>query len=168
MSKEDPTYEIKCIEQALIADRNLKLLVSILVLIAGTWLLRYVIQDFAWVWAILAIVAIYSGCILLSDVIKNWQPQRTKLIQLLQKEPEEIVWVYSIVTQKIPLGIQFSTKATMYFWLMEKDCITIKLSEQDVKMVSLYLNNKLPHASFGFSKEKEQWYMANPALLIRD
>ncbi len=168
MNKKKIEYELKCIQEALVADRNLKLAVGLLAILGGTVLLFYYFQSAAWILSALALVSFLGGFRLLWGVFRYWHPSNMRLIRLLKYQPEEIVWVYSVTTQNLPFGIQISKKTTMYFWLMERDNITIRLKEKDLKSVALYLNHQLPHASFGFSQEKEQWYIANPALLLRD
>jgi hypothetical protein len=44
----------------------------------------------------------------------------------------------------------------------------LRIPSKNSEKIQTALENRLTHASFGFSKEKEQWYMANPALLYRD
>lgn len=161
-------YEFQCMEESLKADRNLKLLIGLLAFVLGIWLGAWMTNHFAWVWLAVTFAILFGAFRLLFDVIQFWQPRSTQIMQLLHNQPTEIVWVYYVVTQKLPFGIQFSHKATMYIWLMEKDCITLKLNEKDVKPVYECLYDLLPHASFGYSQEKEQWYMANPAMLLRD
>ncbi len=156
------------IQNALKTDRNLQLLISLIGLGMGGYLLINNLERFTWIVNTL-ILAVIFGCFkLLYDVIRFWQPRQMPLIQLLINQPKEIIWVYSVLTEKLPLGIWFSKKGTMYFKLMNKDEFTIKLSEKEALIVSKYLNDRLPHATFGYSKDKEQWYMANPALLIND
>lgn len=160
--------EIQCIEQALINDRNTKLVVALVCLVFGVWAMIYNFKHNSWFWAIVGLTSIVTSIRLLANVFKHWKVNQTSLMFLLNNEPTIIVWVYSIVTVQLPFGVQYARKCTMYFKLENSDDITIKLFEKDVPTVSKYLNKRLPHATFGFSEEREQWYMANPLLLIRD
>ena len=161
-------YELNCIRQALMIDRNSRFLVGLLAFGIGIWSLSKGIAASAWFMYLLGGVGIGLGIKLIYDTVKVWQPRQMQLLQLLFNEPKSIVWVYSVLTVRLPFGIQWTRKGTMYFKLAEKDEITIRLYEKDIKKVSTYLNDLLPHATFGYSQEREQWYMANPLLLIRD
>ena len=90
-----------------------------------------------------------------------------QLIQLVKCHPEQIVWVYSIVIEHAPFGLQFSRKATLYFKLLNKKEWSVSVSSKEVENISKALNRVLPHATFGYTRDREQWYMADPALLIR-
>lgn len=90
-----------------------------------------------------------------------------QLIQLVKSHPEQIVWVYAIVIEHAPFGLQFSRKATLYFKLMNRKEWSVSVSSKDVENISKALNTVLPHATFGYTRDREQWYMADPALLIR-
>ena len=85
----------------------------------------------------------------------------------LLKNKEDIVWVYSILTQRMPFGLQINRQAILYFKLIDSNEITLTVPEKDLSDISLFLNQHLPHASFGYTQERAQWYMANPALLLR-
>ncbi|MGB0984252.1 MAG: hypothetical protein ACPG19_09440 [Saprospiraceae bacterium] len=161
------TYELDCIKNALRIDRNLQLIFGIIAVLFGGWLLLFVFKRFSWIFAALALVMLFSGIRLLYDVFRFWKMEQTYLIRLLFYQPQEIVWVYSIVTEKLPFGVALSKKGTMYFKLLNGDEITIKLDDKEMPLISKCLHEVLPHATFGYSKEKEQWYMANPAMLLK-
>lgn len=90
------------------------------------------------------------------------------LSNLLRDEPEKIVWVYSILTQRMPFGFEVNQTGTMYFKLIDGDELTVSLPADQLKSVSRSLNTRLPHATFGYTKEREQWFMAHPAMLLKD
>ncbi|MCR9100062.1 MAG: hypothetical protein NXI25_08935 [bacterium] len=52
--------------------------------------------------------------------------------------------------------------------LRDGDDISVSLSTDDLKAVSKYLNGLLPHATFGHTKGREQWFMASPLMLLRE
>ncbi len=94
--------------------------------------------------------------------------ENVRLMHLLENQPRQIVWVYSVVTERLPFGLQFSSNSTLYFKLMDRDEITVSLPARDLKPVARALNKFLPHASFGYTKDREQWYIASPAMLLQD
>jgi hypothetical protein len=87
---------------------------------------------------------------------------------ILLKEPQRVVWVYAIVTQRMPFGFQVNQTGTMYFKLIDGNEITLTFPASELKNISEMLNYHLPHATFGYTKEREQWYLAHPALLMKE
>ena len=161
-------YEIQCIKHALINERNTKLVIALLVLSFGVWAINYNFKHNSWFLAIVALTSIVTSIRLFVNVFKHWKVNQAPLMFLLNNQPTSIVWVYSIVTVRLPFGVQYARKGTMYFKLEDGDDITIRLLEKDIPNIAKYLNKRLPHATFGYTDEREQWYMANPLLLIRD
>lgn len=92
----------------------------------------------------------------------------TTLMQLLQNQPRHIVWVYTLVTERLPFGFQIGSSGTIYFKLINGDEISVALSAKKLKLVSRTLNRILPHASFGYSEEKNQRFNTDPAMLLKD
>ena len=90
------------------------------------------------------------------------------LTTILLKEPHKVVWVYSMVTQRMPFGFQIIQSGTMYFKLINGDEFTLSLPVSELRSISEMLNYHLPHATFGYTKEREQWYLAHPELLIKN
>ncbi len=93
---------------------------------------------------------------------------RHRLVELLHERPEEIVWVYSVVTRRRPYGIQVLPSGTMYFKLIDGDDITVGIDPEQLKLVSQILNRVLPRAVFGYSEERARLYARDPASLLRE
>ena len=98
----------------------------------------------------------------------NHRVENTRLFQLLCRRPGEIVWIYSVVTQRMPFGLEFTRHGILYFRLLDGDQISISLPESQLRLVTHYLRRCLPHATFGYSRDREQWYLASPHLLLRE
>lgn len=112
-------------------------------------------------------------CVVLSlrflfHLITNWNVANSPLMLLLHFHPKEIVWVYSVVTEHLPFGFQLLRNGTLYLKLRDGDDVSVSLSADDLKVVSRYLNRLLPHATFGYTKDREQWFMASPLMLLRE
>ena len=90
------------------------------------------------------------------------------MIKLLLNSPTKIVWVYSILTQRMPFGLQTTRQAVLYIKKLDGDEISLEVEEKDLPKIMEYLNQRLPHASFGYTPERAQWYLAEPALLLQD
>lgn len=162
------TEAFSLITKSLQRERHQKLMVGIGALVFAAWLMTYFpLERHQWILGILLAVSLVSGILIIYNVIRNWQIEKMPLIQLLKYEPQEIVWVYHLETQRLPFGVQFQYDCTLYFKLMNRDFIELKLPKGKVKMVSKTLNPLLPHVTFGYSPENAQWYVANPALLLK-
>ncbi|MEM9929786.1 MAG: hypothetical protein AAF840_08215 [Bacteroidota bacterium] len=76
----------------------------------------------------------------------------------LREEPESIVWVYSMVVERMPFGFKTTDVGTLYLVDTEGDCHTFGLKPKDLKLVTKTLNRVLPHAEFGYTPEREMKY----------
>jgi general stress protein CsbA len=162
------TAAFRQIANSLIRERNQKLAVGIVSIILGILLTaRLNFQKNEWILGVLALSFLVGGLLIIVNLIKNWQLEKLQLVNLLKNNPKEIVWIYSIQTNRLPFGIQFTYDCTMYFYLLNRDFITVDLPKQKVIETSETLNLYLKHATFGYSEDNEQWYMANPELLLK-
>ncbi|MEM1323628.1 MAG: hypothetical protein AAGG75_25430 [Bacteroidota bacterium] len=96
------------------------------------------------------------------------QTERHPLLQLLRIRSRRIVWVYSTITQRMPFGVQFSRNAYLHFKLVNGKEWVLSIPEGQIEEVMKALNRRLPHATFGYSQEKEQWYTAHPEMMYKD
>jgi hypothetical protein len=104
----------------------------------------------------------------LRDILRRWNIKKSELLQLIHHAPQNIVWVYDVKVNLMPFGISVKSYTTLFFRLLNGDFRQIRVSDKNISLIYKTLEIQLPHASFGYSQEKEQWYMANPALLYRD
>lgn len=115
-----------------------------------------------------ALIALLSALLFLRDILRFWKPESSPILQMLHQAPKNIVWIYLVEVNIAPFGIRFSKEQTLCLRLLNGDMLQIRLSEKDIPLVMSGLEKQLPHASFGFNKEKEQWYNIHPSLLYRD
>lgn len=163
------TQAFDLIKKSLRLERHQKLAVGVLALVSGIGLAsRFPFKPNEWFLGILTIALLVAGLLIIVQLIQNWQLEKMELVRLLKYKPLEIVWVYHLETNRLPFGVQFQYDCTLYFKLMNQDFIEIKLPKSKIKMVSEELNQILPHATFGYSVDNAQWYLANPALLLKD
>ncbi|MBK7871726.1 MAG: hypothetical protein IPJ74_14140 [Saprospiraceae bacterium] len=108
---------------------------------------------------ILSITALYH-------IYLHWNDDR--LMRLLEYQPKQIVWIYTVVVQRMPFGVHLFQSGTLFFKLIDGDEISIVLSEKKLKLACHTLSRLLPHATIGYSKEREVQYHQNPKLLIRN
>jgi hypothetical protein len=76
----------------------------------------------------------------------------------LRDRPQSIVWVYGLVTERMPFGFKTTAVGTLYLVDNDGDCHTFGLKPEDLKLVTKTLNRVLTEAEFGYSPEREMKY----------
>lgn len=85
-----------------------------------------------------------------------------RLLEVLHETPEQIVWVYSMVNDHHPFGLQFLQRGILYFKLQDGDEVSANLPPQKLKLVSKILSRALPDTVFGYSNERARLYAQDP------
>lgn len=76
----------------------------------------------------------------------------------LRDQPESIVWVYGLVTERMPFGFKTAASGTLYLVDDTGETHTFGLLPEELKLVTKTLSRILPRAEFGYTKEKELQY----------
>lgn len=92
--------------------------------------------------------------------------RRHPILEKLYGDPGRIVWVYSVVTQRMPYGLEVRAYGLLYFKLVDGEDLCVSMPARHLRIVSRCLNRMLPHATFGYSPNKEQLYRIDPQMLI--
>jgi hypothetical protein len=100
-----------------------------------------------------------------SHIYKNRDTQSNKLQQILTQQPRRIIWIYTVNYDIAPAGIYLYRRSTLVFNLQNREQLFLFGSSREVENAKRVLAKILPHATFGYSKEREQWFMASPLLL---
>lgn len=74
------------------------------------------------------------------------------------EEPESIVWVYGLVTERMPFGFKTVSVGTLHLVESDGDIHSFGMKPAELKLVTKTLNRVLPHAEFGYSPERELKY----------
>lgn len=156
-------------QEALKRERKMKLLVLVIniLLVLGLLYLAVFMQNplASIVFTLAGIgfgVAVFFG----RDIWKNWEVNHSPIISRLHQNPTTIVWLYTIRVDFSPFGIQFWDEYTLSFRLDDGEELQIRIRATEIIKIEKALRKMLPQATFGYSKEREQWYMANPMLLL--
>lgn len=108
-----------------------------------------------------------TACVLWAFYLSQFKEKKPfPVLQILKHHPKQIVWVYSMVIQRMPFGFEFSQSALIYFKLLNGDDITLSLPAEQLKLVMKYLGRLLPHSAIGHSIERERAYAKNPRNLL--
>jgi len=152
--------------KAIQRERNTKLVLAMALMVAGTISPYLYFQENNFMTAA-GLVALLIGLRLMFSVIRSSQTDGGQLWALICDKPGQIVWVYSITTQNMPFGFHLWDVGTMYFKMLDGNEISINLPVKKLRMVSKFLNRRLPHASFGYSSQLKDMFEADPSLLLK-
>lgn len=155
------------LQRAVRRERRLQLAASAALLAFGVALTWFCFTRSAIV-TILGLVFTVVGIRFVSHFTRAGRVEDDRLFRQLLDHPEQIVWVYSVVTQRLPFGFRFSQNGVLYLKLIDGDEHSVSLPPADLKLVSHFLNRLLPHATFGYTRDREQWFLADPRMLLRE
>jgi len=154
----------------LIKERNLNLFYGLLFVLIGlsiTFFLGNVTLPLMILLIGLMGIIVLVGFKFLFEAFQNWDIINHRLFRLINQDPKKIVWVYSIQTQLAPFGISVFSTGELYFKLDDSTQIIVNAATANLKTISSELNSILPHATFGYTLERDQWYAASPFLLLK-
>lgn len=80
----------------------------------------------------------------------------------LREHPERIVWVYGMVTERMPFGLNLMRSGTLYLVDDRGGVSDYSLPAAKLLMVTKTLNRLLPRAEFGYTEERELRYRGEP------
>lgn len=152
------------LQRAIIRECRLKQLCAVIVLFIGMFMLLFAFEKSVWL-SITGLAILVVGIQLIYQTFTVQNPSDHPIMRYLREKPKSVVWVYSIVTERIPFGFQFSKSGTLYFKMEDGEEYSVSLPHKKLKLVSKVLNRILPHALFGYSKEKESLYSRDPKNL---
>lgn len=163
---------MELIKKGVIYDRNYQLVVGAILVCSGLALL-YFVPESSDIGARISVYVVSGILFLLSlmffyEASKKAKPEKQPVLQYIEFDPKQIVWVYSYIIETMPFGIRFMKMHTVYFYFKNGKYTTIRVSPKVHNALMGDLKDRLPHASFGFTSEKEQLYKANPELLYRE
>ncbi len=157
--------------QILKRERNFNLFYGSLFILIGlslSFLLGKVNLSLMILLIILMSILVLIGFKFLLEAFQNWDVINHRLFKLLDQNPKKIVWVYSVHTQLSPFGINVLSTGELFFKMDDRNQIIVNAAVSKLKTVSKELNTILPHATFGYSAERDQWYTASPFLLLKN
>ncbi len=154
------------LRRAMRQESRWQMMTALLLLLLGA-VLSYFFFNQNTLLSILGLVAVLVGARLTHLFFHQLNVDKNKLMHLLHEQPEKIVWVYSVVTERTPFGFQLFKHGLLYFMLLDGDNISVSLPSVQLKIVAEGLNGMLPHATFGYTKEREVTYQKAPERLLK-
>lgn len=159
--------EVKQLQRCLRREHKLKLAAAAGLLLMGLSFVSLFFQGYI-ILTVFGLICTVLGLRFMAKLLRVQHTEEHRLFRLLQHQPKQIVWVYSVVTEHLPFGFQINRHGTLYFKLADGDDISVSMPADALKRVSKFLNPVLPHASFGYTRDREQWYIASPLMLMQD
>lgn len=117
---------------------------------------------------LLAFAAIIIGLYAIIHAIRIQNPDKNRILHSLKERPQNIVWIYSYITVNMPFGIQLFRTCTMYVNFVDGKQSDLKVDPNRYDEINQLLQDDLPHATFGYTVQREQLYRADPKLLYKD
>ena len=152
------------LEKATNREWQLELFATLGLLLLGLGVIYFAFDKYA-ILTFIGIVLTIMGTNLSIKKARSIDKTDNRLIYLLKEEPGKIVWVYAVLTQRMPFGVEWSQNGILYFKLIDGDEISVSIPANQLKMVSKTLSRVIPHASFGYTEIREETFNIDPALL---
>lgn len=89
------------------------------------------------------------------------------LYRTLVDEPQNVVWIYSMMTQRMPFGLEMFKAGVVYIYLKDGSHYSVSVPVRKLKLICKFLGRLLPQASVGYTEERAQQFEFNPELLKR-
>lgn len=105
---------------------------------------------------------------LLQHTISNLREGSNKLLLILLNHPKQVVWIYSVAVEHAPFGIHLFSRGTMYFKMADGMEMSVHLPHRQLRTISRFLHRLLPHATFGYSPDRDYSFRLSPENLRRD
>lgn len=150
--------------KALVREAHLQLF-SALLLTGGTGILIYYCFGENIILTAFGLAGFVFGLRFFFKTAKQSSIESNRLILLLNKNRQKIVWVYALNTQLNPFGLEFMDSGVLYFMLDDGDEISVGLPAKKLKLISKFLNRILTETTFGYSKERAEQYLRDPNSL---
>ncbi len=164
-----PNLDILIIENALRKNRNLKLVVGFILICIATGIILSALDSFSPQYAFpLALVCMFfgfSGVYFFLSAILRYDTQKNYVLKLITQRPDMVVWIYHYKVESLPFGIKVFDYSTLYIQLMNREKINIQMPEWEIKFLINLLQERLIHATFGYSRYKKQLFDIAPDLL---
>ncbi|MCP4437917.1 MAG: hypothetical protein GY810_03155 [Aureispira sp.] len=158
------------LKEALRRERKMKLLVLLINCLLAIGLLMAALfakSRAEWLFLVLSGMAFSVAFLFGRSIWKEWDLNTNPIMDKLHNNNRSIVWVYTIKIDFSPLGVQFWNQHTLSFRMHDGEELQMRAYDTEIPDIERALKQFLPHTTFGYTKEREQWYIANPMLLVR-
>ncbi len=165
--------DLQLIEQAIRQNRNLKLLVGLILLSIAVFVIyqaqsSFLAQKTTFLISLFGLLLSFAGFYLCLSGLAKYDSYKQRVVQLLLQEPDKIVWVYYYKVESTPFGLRMFQFCSLHLNLSNYDKIVLYMPEDLILVLLPHLKTRLTKTSFGYSKHKEQLYNISPSLLVSE
>ena len=146
-------------------DWLLQLTVKLIVLVSALILMAVGISTYPAVFILGALFTIVGS--LLTYRHFHQKSSLEKLQDRLYDDPGSIIWIYTIVLEHHPFGLQINERGLIYFKLDDGDEVSAYLPPRKLKLITKVLQRALPYTVFGYTKERAEQYKKDPMLISK-
>ena len=154
------------LRSAIAGELRSQILFAAALLATGLALLAF-LYDRHFVWIVVGLILCICGGFVFMIWCKTRLPEKSKLWLYLRDRPQEVVWIYSTVTEIMPFGVALFSRTHLVFNTLDGEKIYLQISLSKRKLLIVWLRRLLPQATFGYSAEREERFFKNPGQLIR-
>ncbi|MGB3798171.1 MAG: hypothetical protein WA952_00070 [Lewinella sp.] len=145
-------------------EHRSQLLMAVFLVVAGLLLCALSLRYSAW-WPFAGSLAATFGAFWLVRLLGRqpvaaWQED-------LRESPDRFVWVYSMVTERMPFGLNLMRSGVLYIYDTEGEGHSFSIPAEQLLLVTKTLNRLLPAAEFGYTPERELHYRGEISRLKR-
>jgi hypothetical protein len=102
---------------------------------------------------------------LVVDTASSLRVDNHYLLNYLRYQPQQVVWVYTMITENTPFGISLFRKGSIHFKLSDGSEFSVGLPAHKLKLVAKFLMRLLPHATFGYTPDRDYTFRVSPERL---
>ena len=135
--------------------------------LGGAYTFHVFFSEKPWLSAVGLMVA-FGAMFMYYFLLRELPFSKHPIVTQLEERRQDIVWFYTVRTQRMPFGLKLFESGLLYIKLIDGSHHCLSLPSSQLRVVSNFLHRKLPHASVGYNEEREQWYLASPELLLQD
>ena len=157
---------MRILKKAIRREQRIQLILYVSLGLAGS----FIVWRFFSSYTFLCIIGVFLagiGFYFSMRLLRHWGIQYHPIIHVLEQNPDQVVWVYTVVTRRVPYGLEVTEYGHLYLKLLNGEDVCVGMPARHLRLVSHYLNRLLPHATFGYSSNKEQLYRINPEMLLQ-
>lgn len=157
---------MRLLKKAILHEIYVQMAASGLLLLFGLTLMLLQLNG-SIILSIVGLSAMMISGFLLYRNVPNLDLETNPLYRTLVDEPQEVVWIYSLMTQRMPFGLELFKTGVVYIYRKDGSHHSVSVPVQKLKLVCKFLGRLLPQASVGYTRERAQQFEFNPELLMR-
>ena len=158
---------MRMLQRAVRREMRLQFVVSIVLFLLGGYV-AYASYKSTLVLMLIGMSISAVALRLMQYTIVNLRIDNNRLLRVLRLQPSQVVWVYSVIVERMPFGFFLGRSGTLYFKLLDGTELSVSIPAHKLRTVYRFVNRLLPHATFGYSADRDYAFRVSPESLRRD